>query len=35
MSHHLHWGIMGTGNIARQFADGLMGARRSVLAAVA
>src|SRR5687767_12963053 len=30
----LRWGILGTGNIARQFAEGLATARRSVVAAV-
>jgi len=34
MTKRLHWGILGTGNIARQFADGVAGAQRSVLAAV-
>src|SRR4051812_6710708 len=31
----LRWGILGTGNIARQFAGGVAAARRSVVAAVA
>src|SRR5215207_3303728 len=31
----LRWGILGTGNIARQFAAGVAAARRSVIAAVA
>ena len=34
MPNSLRWGILGTGNIARQFADGLTSARRSVLSAV-
>jgi predicted dehydrogenase len=35
MSDRLRWGILGTGNIARQFADGLIGtARRSEVRAV-
>jgi predicted dehydrogenase len=34
MAEALRWGIMGTGNIARQFAAGVQGARRSVLTAV-
>ena len=35
MSNALQWGVMGTGNIARQFAEGVRaGARRSQLAAV-
>ena len=35
MSERLAWGILGTGNIARQFATGVNAARRSRLAAVA
>jgi len=35
MSDRLAWGILGTGNIARQFATGVAAARRSRLAAVA
>lgn len=35
MSHKLRFGILGTGNIARQFADGVAGAHDSVIAAVA
>ena len=31
----LRWGIVGTGNIARQFAEGVAGSERSVVAAVA
>ncbi len=31
---HLHWGIMGTGNIAHQFAEGVAHAPRSRLVAV-
>jgi predicted dehydrogenase len=34
MSQRLRWGILGTGNIARQFAAGVSSARRSALAAV-
>ena len=34
MSNPLRWGILGTGNIAKQFCDGVAAARRSVLAAV-
>jgi predicted dehydrogenase len=35
MSDRLRWGILGTGNIARQFADGLIRtARRSIVTAV-
>ncbi len=34
MTDRLRWGILGTGNIARQFATGVAAARRSVLAAV-
>jgi D-xylose 1-dehydrogenase (NADP+, D-xylono-1,5-lactone-forming) len=34
MSGQLRWGILGTGNIARQFAAGVKGSRRSVIAAV-
>src|SRR5687768_13193128 len=35
MSERLRWGIMGTGNIARQFADGVIStARRSAVVAV-
>jgi predicted dehydrogenase len=34
MSKPIRWGIMGTGNIARQFAAGVVSARRSLLAAV-
>jgi predicted dehydrogenase len=34
MADRLRWGILGTGNIARQFADGIAGARRSEAAAV-
>jgi predicted dehydrogenase len=35
MSDRLSWGILGTGNIARQFATGVNAARRGRLAAVA
>ncbi|MBL4702053.1 MAG: Gfo/Idh/MocA family oxidoreductase, partial [Phycisphaeraceae bacterium] len=35
MAQRLRWGIMGTGNIANQFAQGLTSSRRGVLAAVA
>jgi len=35
MAEPLRYGILGTGNIARQFADGVTGARRSVVTAVA
>ena len=31
----IRWGILGTGNIARQFAEGLKSARGAVLQAVA
>jgi predicted dehydrogenase len=34
MSQQLRWGILGTGNIARQFAAGMTGSRRGTLAAV-
>jgi predicted dehydrogenase len=34
MPDRLRWGILGTGNIARQFADGIARARRSEAAAV-
>lgn len=34
MSKPLRWGILGTGNIASQFAAGVAGARRSVITAV-
>lgn len=34
MSGSLRYGILGTGNIARQFADGVAGARRSVVTAI-
>jgi len=34
MAERLRWGILGTGNIARQFADGIRSARRSVGVAV-
>ncbi len=34
MSNTLRWGILGTGNIARQFAAGVKGSARGVLAAV-
>jgi len=35
MADKLRWGIIGTGNIARQFAEGVAGAKRSVISAVA
>ena len=35
MSRKVRWGILGTGNIARQFADGLTTARRGEVVAVA
>lgn len=35
MADQLRWGIIGTGNIARQFAEGVGGARRSIVTAVA
>ena len=35
MAEPLRWGILGTGNIARQFAEGVVGARRGALSAVA
>lgn len=35
MTDRLRYGILGTGNIARQFADGVAGSRRSVVTAVA
>ena len=35
MTTQLRWGILGTGNIARQFATGVRASRRGVLAAVA
>lgn len=34
MANPLRWGILGTGNIARQFAEGLGSARRGVIEAV-
>jgi predicted dehydrogenase len=34
MAQVIRWGILGTGNIARQFAEGLATARRGVMAAV-
>jgi predicted dehydrogenase len=34
MSNRLRWGILGTGNIARQFSAGMLAASRSTLAAV-
>ncbi|MFA9480351.1 Gfo/Idh/MocA family protein [Phycisphaerales bacterium AB-hyl4] len=34
MADRLNWGILGTGNIARQFAEGVSGARRSRVCAV-
>ncbi|MEX0654070.1 MAG: Gfo/Idh/MocA family oxidoreductase [Phycisphaeraceae bacterium] len=34
MSSKLHWGILGTGNIARQFAEGVAGSKRSRVSAV-
>ena len=34
MSDRLAWGILGTGNIARQFATGVRASRTGVLAAV-
>lgn len=34
MSDNIRWGILGTGNIARQFAEGLKSARGAVLQAV-
>src|SRR5438132_3344147 len=34
MADRLRWGILGTGNIARQFAEGVATAQRSSLAAV-
>jgi predicted dehydrogenase len=34
MTNRLRWGILGTGNIARQFCAGVLSAQRSVLAAV-
>ena len=34
MNTRLRWGILGTGNIAHQFAEGVVGSRRGVLAAV-
>src|SRR4051794_38694370 len=35
MSERISWGILGTGNIARQFAVGMASARRGTLLAVA
>jgi hypothetical protein len=35
MTTQLRWGILGTGNIARQFATGVRASRRGILAAVA
>jgi len=35
MSDKIRWGILGTGNIARQFAEGVKQSRRGTLAAVA
>ncbi len=32
--HKLKWGILGTGNIAGQFSNGVMGSRRGVISAV-
>lgn len=34
MTHPLRWGILGTGNIARQFAAGMAGSKRGVLRTV-
>ena len=34
MADRLRWGILGTGNIARQFAEGIASARRCVISAV-